>query len=136
MHTRLFRNSQSLAAKHQNNNTRTEPNKLIIVKDSNLCNSAKHKPASQYSQKFFYKKQQLQNKQQMLKMHGISAKTILFLFWVVFFCLETRLTYAEYKTEQNKKDLQIEADYMITTGQKEYCFFVDKPNAEFLVNIK
>ena len=25
-------------------------------------------------------------------------------FWV-FFCLETRLTYAEYKTEQNKKDL-------------------------------
>ena len=22
-----------------------------------------------------------------------------------FFCLETRLTYAEYKTEQNKKDL-------------------------------
>ena len=23
-----------------------------------------------------------------------------------------------------------------TTGQKEYCFFVDKPNAEFLVNIK
>ena len=25
-------------------------------------------------------------------------------FWV-FFCLETRLTYVEYKTEQNKKDL-------------------------------
>ena len=139
MHTRLFRNSQSLAAKHQNNNTRTEPNKLIIVKDSNLCNSAKHKPASQYSQKFFYKKQQLQNKQQqMLKMHGISAKTILFLFLGFFFCLETRLTYAEYKTEQNKKDLQIEADLLhdTTTGQKEYCFFVDKPNAEFLVNIK
>ena len=25
-------------------------------------------------------------------------------FWG-FFCLETRLTYVEYKTEQNKKDL-------------------------------
>ena len=41
-----------------------------------------------------------------------------------FFCLETRLTYAEYKTEQNKKDLQIEADLLHdTTGQKEYWFF-------------
>ena len=38
-------------------------------------------------------------------------------FWG-FFCLETRLTYVEYKTEQNKKDLQIEADYQRVSKKK------------------
>lgn len=72
----------------------------------------------------------------MLKMHGISAKTILFLFLGFFlFRDKTYIRRIQNRTKQ-KGFIDRSRLHDTTTGQKEYCFFVDKPNAEFLVNIK